>query len=484
MPMADCARFRFAQFVLVPSERLLLRDQEPVPLTGKAFDLLLVLVRRSGHLVSKDELLQAVWPGRLVEEVNLSVNISTVRKVLGPAGFIQTVSKHGYRFTALVESLDAVTPAAVTSGIGTSSPAPLAGASPLAPGPGAAHAASADPDAYRAYLEGRYAWSQRSEASLRQAIDSFQRAVSLDPAFAAAHAGLADCHATLGYLSFVSPADAFPLARRHALLAIERDARLAESHASIGYVRFYFDWDWPGAETAFRRAITLDPGWAAAHQWCSIFLLAAGRAGEAAHEIELARERDPLSLAINTDLGFHYYYTGRYEEAIKQLRSVLAMNRDFAPAHLWLGRSYQQVGRFDDALDEFSRVEQSVPEWPVAIAARGSVEGAAGRRERAEATIAELQDLAGRRFVTAYGVALVHAAIGDAEAAFTWLDRAFAERSHWLVWLRLDPRFDGLRADPRMSELLRRIGFPEGVDLSPALPAHPIGGSPGLPLKR
>jgi DNA-binding winged helix-turn-helix (wHTH) protein/Flp pilus assembly protein TadD len=481
MPITDRARFQFAEFVLLPGERLLLRDQEPVPLTGKAFDLLLVLVQRSGQLVSKDELLQAVWPRRLVEEVNLSVNISVVRKALGHAGFIQTVSKHGYRFMAPVESLASATPATATSGMGTSSSAPLAGASPLPPGPGAAHAASADPDAYRAYVEGRYAWSQRSEASLRQAIDSFQRAVSLDPGFAAAHAGLADCHATLGYLSFVSPADAFPLARRHALLAIERDARLAESHASLGYVRFYFDWDWPGAETAFRRAITLDPGWAAAHQWCSIFLLAAGRAGGAAHEIELARERDPLSLAINTDLGFHYYYTGRYDEAIKQLRSVLAMNSDFAPAHLWLGRSYQQVGRFDDALDEFSRVEEGVPEWPVAIAARGSAEGAAGRRERAEGAIAELQDLAGRRFVTAYGVALVHAAIGNAEAAFTWLDRAFAERSHWLVWLRLDPRFDGLRADPRFSELLRRIGFPEG-DIHAA--AHPTGDIPGLPPKR
>jgi DNA-binding winged helix-turn-helix (wHTH) protein/tetratricopeptide (TPR) repeat protein len=461
--MTDRANFQFGDFLLVPRERLLLRDRAPVPLTGKAFDLLLALVRRSGQLVSKDELLEEVWPGRFVEEVNLSVNISAVRKALGPGGaaFIQTVSKRGYRFAAPIAVVEPAARAAFTSGVGASPSNSLWRIPGPALGPGVARAISGNTDAYRAYVEGRYAWSQRSEAGLRKAIESFQRAVSLDPGFAAAHAGLADCHATLGYLGLVSPADAFPLARRHALLAIECDGALAEPHASFGYVKFYFDWDWPAAEAEFRRAITLDPNWAAAHQWCSVFLLAIGRAGEAAHEIELARGCDPLSLAINTDLGFHYYYTRQYDEAIKQLESVLAMNRDFAPAHLWLGRCYQQIGRFDDALSEFRRVERSVPEWPVAIAARGSVEGAAGRPEKAKAVVTELQDVGKRRFVTAYGVALVYAGIADGEAAFTWLDRAFAERSHWLVWLRLDPRLDGLRADPRFSELLDRIKFPQ-----------------------
>ena len=456
---AEPASFRFGDYVLVPCERLLLRGGEPVLLTGKAFDLLLALVRRSGQLVSKDELLQDVWPGRVVEEVNLSVNISAVRKALGSAGpaLIQTVSKHGYRLTAPVQAFDpARSPAAVRASVQAPTSTPPSGGSRMALVRGAVRAVSANPDAYRAYLEGRYAWSQRSEPNLKKAIKCFQRAVALDPGFAAAHSGLADCHATLGYLSFVSPADAFPLARRHGMLAVERDAGLAEPRASLGYVRFYFDWDWSGAETEFRRAIALDPGWAPAHQWFSIFLLAADRAGEAAREIELARDRDPLSLAINTDQGFHYYYTGQYDEAVKQLQCVLAMDPSFAPAHLWLGRAYQQVGRYDEALREFSRVEASVPGWPVAIAARGSVEGAACRLAKARATLAELQALRGRRFVTAYGVALVHAAVGDSDAALTWLDRAFAERSHWLVWLRLDPRFNSLRNDHRPQFLTRR----------------------------
>ncbi len=381
--------FQFGGFVLIPGERLLTRNGEAKPLTPKAFDLLVALVRRSGHLVSKDELLQEVWPGRFVEEVNLSVNVSAVRKALGrdPGGaeLIQTVSKGGYRFVAPVVA-GSVTGASLD--------------------PGVTRAVSANPDAYRAYLEGRHHWSQRSEAGLKKAIDDFQRAVAFDPRFAAAYSGMADSYAALGYLSFVSPADAFPLARRHALLALERDAALTEPHASLGYVKFYFDWDWPGAEAEFQLAIALDPAWAAAHQWYSIYLLAAGRSVEALREIRLARERDPLSLAINTDIGFHYYYTRQYDEAIKQLKSVLAMKQDFAPAHLWLGRVYQQIGQFDAALGEFRQVEEGVREWSVAVAARGSVEGAAGRPDKAKSVLAELRELAGHRFVTAYGVAL------------------------------------------------------------------------------
>ena len=319
---------------------------------------------------------------------------------------------------------------------------------------------TANADAYRAYLQGRYEWSQRSEAGLKRGIERFQQAVVIDPQFAAAHSGLADSYSILGYLSYLSPAETFPEARRHATKALELDASLAEAHASLGFVKLYFDWDWSGAETEFQRAIALSPHLASSHQWYSIFLLTAGRPKQALREILLAQEREPLSLSINTDLGFHYYYTGRYADAAKQLKLVLEMGPGFPPAHLWLGRTYQELGQFDDAAAAFRGVDERIRDWPVSIAARGHVAGVSGRQAQAAEALGELERLSARRFVTSYGIALVHAGLGQNDAAFASLNNAFDERSNWLVWLRLDPRWNGLRSDPRFTLLVSRMRFP------------------------
>jgi TolB-like protein/Flp pilus assembly protein TadD len=319
---------------------------------------------------------------------------------------------------------------------------------------------TANADAYRAYLQGRYEWSQRSEAGLKRGIERFQQAVLIDPQFAAAHSGLADSYSILGYLSYLSPAETFPEARRHATRALELDASLAEAHASLGFVKLYFDWDWSGAETEFQRAIALSPHLASSHQWYSIFLLTAGRSKQALQEILLAQERDPLSLSINTDLGFHYCYTGRYADAAKQLKLVLEMAPDFPPAHLWLGRTYQELGQFDNASAAFRGVDERIRDWPVSIAARGNVAGVSGHQAEAAEALAELERLSARRFVTSYGIALVRAGLGQNDAAFASLNNAFDERSNWLVWLRLDPRWNGLRADPRFTQLVSRMRFP------------------------
>ncbi|MDH4289970.1 MAG: tetratricopeptide repeat protein, partial [Aquincola sp.] len=617
--------YRFGAFLLVPSERLLLHDGKPVALAGKAFDLLVVLVSQAGHLATKDELLQRVWPGLVVEEVNLSVNMSAIRKALsrvpGAGDWIETVPRQGYRFTApvaiddvatlspaggllreaktaeLFETSQPLPPSAVTrSGrrrawlavgalalvvaasatwlaLGRTAPyaavavlpfsvdapenAHLAdgiaeeainaltrivelrvtprasafrfrGADPMdagrrldapavvtgslardgervtlqielvdvgraaqvwssryevAPGelpqlqrrviddvarslhvrtaPGEISPRAQDPtrnaDAYQAYLQGRYLWNQRSEAALRSAIGQFRRAVELDPAFALAYAALADSYTTLGYLGNDPPAATFPVARPYALKAIELDPSLSQAHASLAYIKFYFDWDWAGAGEELRRAIELNPNDPVAHQWHAVYLLAAGRPDDAMDEIRTAQRLDPLSLAINTDVGFHHYYNGRYAEAIAQLQSVLGMKSDFGLAHLWLARSYIQVGRLDEALVAAKTAEATAPQWIVFVAQRGYTLGAMGRTDEARAVLDEMARLSTQRFVTAYGVALVHAGLGDKEQAFAWLDKAFAERSHWLIWLRLDPRWKTLRSDPRFAALVERM---------------------------
>jgi DNA-binding winged helix-turn-helix (wHTH) protein len=458
MRAADDRVFEFADFILAPKERLLLCAGKPIPLTAKAFDLLVTLVQHAGHLVSKDDLLRMVWPDRVVEEVNLTVNISALRKALGRSAsgkkLIQTVPTRGYRFVVAAETRETGMALVLH---GSSHQLRVQRSDPEQP----YQAVTENADAYRAYLQGRHEWNQRSEQSLKRAIESFQRAVYIDPQFAAAYSGLADCYTAMGYLSYVAPTEAFPEARQHATKAVELDATLAEPHASLGLVKLYFDWDWFGADAEFQRAIALDPDYAPTHEWYSIYLLAAGRAAEASREIQIARQHDPLSLPINSDLGFHLYYTGQYDEAVKQLKFVLEMNQDFPPAHLWLGRTLQELGKFDHALAEFHQVETVHREWPVSIAARGFVAAVAGRAAEAREMLAELQRLSNRKFVTSYGIALVHAGLGQNDAALAWLNKAFDERSHWLVWLRLDPRWNRLRDDPRFAELVSRLQFPQ-----------------------
>jgi DNA-binding winged helix-turn-helix (wHTH) protein len=218
MPTAQDQVFTFGEFTLAPKERLLLCNQQPIHLTPKAFDLLVKLVRHSGHLVTKDDLLSEVWPDTFVEEVNLTVHISGLRKALDRGNgnaMIETVPTHGYRFVAPVTAgnVEVVLhkPRVLSSQQDEFRRQPTKCA-----------------DAYRAYLQGRYEWNQRSRESLRRGIEHFQRAVEIDPQFAAAYSGLADCYATLGYLSYMPPSEVFPPAWQHATKAVELDASLAE----------------------------------------------------------------------------------------------------------------------------------------------------------------------------------------------------------------------------------------------------------------
>jgi TolB-like protein/DNA-binding winged helix-turn-helix (wHTH) protein/Flp pilus assembly protein TadD len=323
-----------------------------------------------------------------------------------------------------------------------------------------ARAGTVEPAAYESYLRGRSFWNQRTPAGLKQSIIHFQHAIELDPRYAEAYSGLADAYTALGYTSYWAPKDSFPKAREFANKALQIDSSLAEARASLAYVKLYYDWDWKGAEEELQRAIAVNPNYATAHHWYSVLLTARGRHDEALSEIGRAHELDPLSVPINTDIGFELYYARRYEEAISHLRSVLQTSPKFPLAHLWLGRAYEQKGMYPEAITEFEQAGTALKDWPVIIAAAGHAYGRWGHKSDATAALLRMNELTKEEYVTPYGMALIFAGLNDREQAIHWLQKAYEDRSHWLVWLNLDPRFDNVRADPRFADLLRRMHFP------------------------
>jgi TolB-like protein/DNA-binding winged helix-turn-helix (wHTH) protein/Flp pilus assembly protein TadD len=316
-----------------------------------------------------------------------------------------------------------------------------------------------EPAAYDSYLRGRSFWNQRTPAGLEQAVAHFQRAIDLDPGYAEAYSGLADTYTALGYTSYWSPKNSFPKAQELANKALQIDPSLAEARSSLAYARLYYDWDWKGAEKEFQRAIAANPNYATAHHWYSVLLTARSRNGEALSEIRRAHELDPLSVPISTDMGFELYYARHYDEAITQLRSVLQTSPKFPLAHLWLGRAYEQKGMYPEAIIEFEQAGTALKDWPVIIAAAGHAYARWGHKAEATAAMRRMNELTKEKYVTPYGVALIYAGLDDKDQAINWLQNAYEDRSHWLVWLKLDPRFDNIRPDPRLQELLQRMQF-------------------------
>ena len=313
-------------------------------------------------------------------------------------------------------------------------------------------------EAYGEYLRGRYAWNLRREPALLEAIQHFESAIRIDPGFAQAYSALADCHTALGYLNTRSPEETFPNARLAAQKALELDNSLAEPHASLAYYYLYYARDWNTSEAEFRKAIELNPNYALAHDWYGVYLTARGRWTEALAQIKKARELDPLSLPISTDEGFSLYYSGDYDAAIKSLQQTLAGDPAFPLAHLWLGRAYEENGMYPEAIAEFEKVQKALPGWPVAIAATGWVYGRSGKREDARRILAELNAQSKKRYVSAYAIALVHAGLADKVQTFRFLNLGLQERTNWIVWTAVDPRWQPVRQDTRFQELLRKIG--------------------------
>jgi len=328
--------------------------------------------------------------------------------------------------------------------------------------------ATAVSEAYTLYLKGRHSLNQRSEAGLKSAVSLFEQALERDASFVLAHSGLADAYALLALFEMLPPHEAFPRAKAAAESALRLDDRLAEAHTSLGLVKFQYDWDWNAAESEFRRGIELDPNYPAAHQFYADYLKAMGRFEEAIAQMASARELDPLSLSINTGLGHVLYLSRQYDLAIEQYRRALELDPGFLQARLWFGRPYLQQGMYREAIEELRQAVKLSQGSTISLAVLGHAYAAAGEREEAYRILQTLVDRAEKQYLPSYWIALVYIGLDEKDRAFEWLERAYQERSSWLVWIKVEPRFDILRPDPRFALLLGRMGL---IDSGTAKPA-------------
>ncbi len=635
--------YEFGRFQLDPPERLLLCDGQPVALTPKAFDLLLALVDRSGHLVEKEELLRTVWPGALVEEGNLAVTISQLRKALnddrGQHRYIETVSKRGYRFVAEVKrrddsglvinpanSADVVrlapalpqikltTPTSVRTqhrrknlffaGIGAIASVTLIlmaaflihgrNAPPTTAQPAAIHSLAVlpfqtlgsnspdkylglgladaiitklantgkiivrptsaiqqyaatkqspqsagreqgvdavldgriqragdwvrvsvqlirvqdgqqlwadsfdrrftnifaledtlsemaaqsirleltgeesrkfskrpteNPDAYDAYMKGRYFWNKRTENGLKKGLGYFHEAIKLDPSFAQAYVGVGDSYATLGLYSVMPPKEAFTSAKNATMRALQMDDSLAEAHAAMGFIHFYYDWDKSAAGSEFQRALSENPHDAMAHSWYAESLAAKGRFAEAIAEAQTALHDDPLSLIVSSNAGWTFALAGRYDQSVETLKKAIEIDPDFPRTHFRLAEVYEARGQYALAIPEFEKAVKLSGGDPYYEGSMGHAYAASGRSSQAHGILQELLSRAQRQYVPSYAIALIYAGLGDKDQAFHWLQSAVEDKSTSMVFLESDPEMASLRSDSRFAHFSVLVNF-------------------------
>ena len=318
-----------------------------------------------------------------------------------------------------------------------------------------------DPDAYEAYLKGRYFWNKRTADGLNKAKAYFDEAVAKAPDYPQAYSGLADTYALLGDWQYgvMAAGDALPAAKAAAIKAIELDNTLGEAHTSLGFVLSGFDWDWASAEKEFRRAIDLNPGYATGHHWYAWHLSLMGRHAEAIAEMRKARSLDPLSLIINSDLAEILLIAHFFDESVQQSHATIDMDPDFALAHNQLAEAYLQKHMRDDAIAEFQKAVRLSGDSPICAANLARAYASSGRTAEAGQLLTGLQRRSNPAYSNAAEIAMVFAALGDKAQAMAWLERGYNERFNPGVLLR--PGFDSLRADSRFRELVHRVGLPE-----------------------
>jgi TolB-like protein len=320
---------------------------------------------------------------------------------------------------------------------------------------------SVNPEAYEVYLKGRYHWNRRSGEGLGHAVQYFQQAIVKDPTYAAAYSGLADCFCVLGIWGFVPPDEGCGKAKQLALQTLEMDRGVADAHASLAWTNMLYDYDFVGAEREFERSIELNPRYATAHQWFGFYLALMGRCEEGLTELKRAIHLDPLSIIINATLGIVYWCARRYDQQIEQFEKTLELDPHFALAHAGLGYAYMYKSMYEPAIAESRKGVQLSQHAPIFLAWLGEAYAAGGYSDDAQKILEQLEQISKKRYVSPYHMARICDALGKKDEALRWLETGYRERAAWMVALKIEPRFDGLRSDPRFQDLLRRMSFPE-----------------------
>jgi DNA-binding winged helix-turn-helix (wHTH) protein/tetratricopeptide (TPR) repeat protein len=434
-------------------------DGAVVPLTPKAVDTLVLLVSRAPELVTKDEIMKAIWPDTFVVESSLARNISAIRKALedrgGPGPYIETIPKRGYRFVAAVNAegpppvLEAPSPPAASrrwvgfAGAGLMLVA--AGVWLMRPAP--------EPEPDPAALIGRYLLYKATPADAQRALDTFEQAVAAQPKSAAAHAGLAEALLLLPHLALEMDSPA--RAKQAAETAVNLDARLGAAHAALGAARMMVDMDFRGAGQSLNRALELEPRSITPMIYLPRLLSAEGRLDEALKVAQRATDLDPVSPLTGVQLGVVLYQQRKFDEAARQFRSVLDRERNYTLAHYYLGLTNGFLGRFEEALAHLDRSELHPG---VLRTDRAWLSLLQGDRAPAEAVYQDLIEGVKRRDMAESAPILAAVMLGRMDEAFAAVEAALRDRAPEVFTLRCDPRLAPLRQDPRFRDVERRIG--------------------------
>jgi serine/threonine-protein kinase len=320
---------------------------------------------------------------------------------------------------------------------------------------------SPDSEAYRLYLLGRYNWNKRTVEGLRSGIDYFGLAILRDQDYGLAYAGLADCYLLLNVYNVTSANDSYPKAEAAANRALSINSNLAEAHTSLGFVSYRYHLQWKEAEQHFKKAISLNPSYATAHQWYASYLAASGRLREAVVEAKTAHELEPFSLTIYSDYVRSLYYAGQLDQALSEAAKLREMDPNFARAHYEMGLVLEEQGKLDEAIAAFRNALKTSPDNVAALTALGHALALSGKKNEPERVIAKLQELAKLQYVSPFQMAVIYAGLNDREMALNALEKSREERFNWLPFVRIDPVFKNLRSEARFIELERSLGLTE-----------------------